>query len=99
MRPSCCGGDGDWRVIVGLPTTLTELASDFTAMYDDYKNDLEDFEAAQKTKHTQQEDVTMKLGELQDCCPGIFAHRSLSDAYKAIEVLDLLNGLGLPKRY
>jgi len=68
-------------------------------MYKDLMNDQEDLQDAGKTKATQEEQVTMKLGELQDCCPGIFAHRTVQDAFTAIEALDLLNGYGLPQRY
>ena len=50
-------------------------------------------------KETLEEEVTMKLGELQDACPGLFAHRSEYEAGKIVKQLGLLNGLGLPIRY
>lgn len=82
-----------------LPTTLHELASDYHQMYADLQNDMIDSNTATRTRMDQEEEVMIKLGELQDACPGLFAHRSALEAFKAIESLNLHNGYGLPQRY
>ena len=45
------------------------------------------------------EEVGEKLATLQDTCPGLFAHKDEKEAKRTIEMLDLLNGTGLPQRY
>ena len=92
----------DWCGSAGnrcLPSDLRTQSEDFHTLYKDLMNDKQDHEDAAKTKASQEEEVTMKLGELQDTCPGLFAHRTAQDAFQAIEALDLLNGYGLPIRY
>jgi len=99
MRPSRRGGGGDWRVIVGLPSELTELAQDFKDCYDAYIVDRIDLNDATRTKMTSYEEVTEQHAKLQDACPFLFAHNSHEKAIDTIERLDLLNGTGLPERY
>ena len=82
-----------------LPNDLHDLAKDFQTAYNVQAENKEKHLELTTSQTDSYEEVIQVLGLLQDCCPGLFAHKSLEDAMTTIVVLDLHNGSGLPKRY
>ena len=60
---------------------------------------IDNLDDAKKVQEQSYEEVIQKLATLQDTCPGLFAHIGHHRAKRTIELLDLVNGTGLPKRY
>lgn len=82
-----------------LPNDLADLAKDYKTAYDLNEENVVTTHKATMIVQDSYQEVIQVHALLQDCCPGLFAHKSAEDAMQTIEGLDLLNGAGLPQRY